>query len=548
MIMRELLFFIIAVLGSGALFSFGYRQYTEAMTRLGKPVVDKIFHTEGSGFAFSLTSLFDGFILGIVTGSGFSAISSLVNHLHVFNVSLKRSILLFAGTFLAVPVSLAVLTVFGYMYPLRALPFLLLTVSMCLSFAGSRDTRGLPEILSGLGLSFLSIFLLNGYFQLLPYNSSIVLALRLFLASPAGSLALFAVALALTVILRSYAATVIIALSLAFRGWISETDCWLILSAAFAGHPLLTVFTARGFSQTARRFARLRLFLHILCTPFLILAGYVLFPRNLEPSWIPRTAFMLVSITYGIISVCMYISHPLVALLRDTPYRTTEADDRQPGLSLVPFYLPDALETNLMLLKAALGGLARLDYEVLLHVMNSTQAEELTMDELVSLRIKTRSIERFALMVQDGLARLIELPCSPFQARSISSANDACRALREISEACLKIMAVFERTSRKQYRFHSEGRDELFSFTALVLDFLKYNSDVLSGRIVSSDSTLAKSMEDSIDSARNKLKKQARKSLEGGISPDIRGELAFIDVIEYLEHIGDNCLIVSKVL
>ena len=53
-------------------------------------------------------------------------------------------------------------------------------------------------------------------------------------------------------------------------------------------------------------------------------------------------------------------------------------------------------------------------------------------------------------------------------------------------------------------------------------------------------------MEDLIDEVRSRLKKRSRKFLEKNKNADPRGEFAFIQIVGYLEHIGDNCLKISR--
>lgn len=55
-------------------------------------------------------------------------------------------------------------------------------------------------------------------------------------------------------------------------------------------------------------------------------------------------------------------------------------------------------------------------------------------------------------------------------------------------------------------------------------------------------------MEQSIDRQRDKLRKRARKTLQKNRDADVKGELAFMDVVSYLEHVADRCNAISKLV
>jgi len=70
----------------------------------------------------------------------------------------------------------------------------------------------------------------------------------------------------------------------------------------------------------------------------------------------------------------------------------------------------------------------------------------------------------------------------------------------------------------------------------------------LEGRIDHEDPELAASMEDLIDSARDKLRKRSRKTLEKKSREYTRGELAFLQAVSHLEHVGDRCMRISGMI
>jgi phosphate:Na+ symporter len=80
----------------------------------------------------------------------------------------------------------------------------------------------------------------------------------------------------------------------------------------------------------------------------------------------------------------------------------------------------------------------------------------------------------------------------------------------------------------------------------MALDFLRYNSDYLSRRVVNYDLDSAFAMEKAINKKRKKLRKTTGKQLQKGA--DVRAELLFIDLVKNLEHVGDYSLNISQAM
>jgi Na+/phosphate symporter len=132
------------------------------------------------------------------------------------------------------------------------------------------------------------------------------------------------------------------------------------------------------------------------------------------------------------------------------------------------------------------------------------------------------------------------------QAERIQLTEHITRELLELGELALKILGILRRSKEKQYRFHPASQDELFEFTAQVLDFFRYTSEFLAGRVEDRDLNTAQSMEDALDKVCERLTKRSRKHLEKFGQADPKGELAFIAIVEYLERIGDHCLAIAR--
>lgn len=190
--------------------------------------------------------------------------------------------------------------------------------------------------------------------------------------------------------------------------------------------------------------------------------------------------------------------------------------------------------------------MAELSYDILMLVINATQvgdAIEQDTEKVVALREEIKGLET---EIATALTRTVQLSCSREQAEWIQQQQRTAQQLSLIADDCYKTMRLLFRSHRKNYRFHQESRDELFDFTSQILDFLKYNSDYLEGKIDKPDWETANRMEERIDKGRDKLKQRVRKVLKKDDEVDVKAELVFIDIVSHLEHVGDRCLSIAE--
>ncbi|MGM0675064.1 MAG: PhoU domain-containing protein, partial [Spirochaetota bacterium] len=219
-----------------------------------------------------------------------------------------------------------------------------------------------------------------------------------------------------------------------------------------------------------------------------------------------------------------------------------------PTLRLVRFDLPDAVESNLALMREGLARMADLSGEMLMVAMNAAQIPEELDTDRGRCETVDRTLEALCTQTSQAVSVAVQSVCTPGQAVRLQQQLHIAVELRNIGTDIKKLLSVLARSRRKGYRPHKASEEELFDITARVLDFLRYNSDFLSGRLEQQDPEVADSMEQAVDTARDRLRKHSRKTMEKKSSADVRGELAFMQAVGYLEHIGDRCLRISQTI
>lgn len=414
-----------------------------------------------------------------------------------------------------------------------------LTIPLRAGVSFSHYTQG--KVLTGVALMMLALALAG----IVPPGEP----LHVLPALPAGGVAGWFTGLVLAALLRSFLGPFVLAVLLYTQGWIPVNTAAMIIAGAIPGMTATGFLAARGLARGARRTA----VYHLMCSGVagagaLVLwwttAGWWPVPPGMGGAAVVRLAFFPATVHLLVIPFLAPLHSRLAWLAaRVVPEHPDEQD--HPVHYLSPT-LPESLDANLVLTRAALAVMAGRAYEMLLHVINTTQVDDglqEATERLLELRSAVRLQEE---QVSHVLTRSVQLPCSRPQAEQIHQQQRIAQELALIGDDCFKTMRLIDRSYRKQYRFHQESRDELFAFTAQILDFLTYIRQFLEGAIDRPDWDVANQMEDAIDRVRDRLKKRSRNVLEKHDDADIRGELTFIDIIAHLEHVGDRCLSIAE--
>ncbi|NCN04723.1 MAG: hypothetical protein GW949_03740 [Spirochaetales bacterium] len=541
--------FIIGVLGAGVVFTLGYQQFTEALGQFFQHPLQNLYQSPGKK---PIQGLGAGIAAGVISGSGFPGIMTLLGFVNSGRVSPPRSIWLILGLYLGtlVPLWLLVALVFG----LQAGPLGLglLALGLVIQFNPGVHNYLTSGVVSGMGLAFLAAAILNGFLLLIPFEQQTSVLLQEAFQSPWSWVGAFFVGGLFVLLFRTPFTIWVVGFSLAYRGWIPLEVFWSLVLGSHGFFPLVSLSAARVLGVLPMRTSLAHLLLNWISLGIALGGSFLFWPGRVVAYGTPLVGAWLISFLYaihGTVGSLVFVGAKK-SLLNLGP--EAGADTKNPKdlevIRLVPDYMPDALSVNLSILREALARMAGWNHEMLMIVLNISQDTRWDEESSLVHRERVNQLASLGANIRTGITRLVQLPNSPSQAQTLARQQTTLEELLKIADSCAKILSIFERTQVKNYRFHSEGTDELFEFTAQVLDFLQYNRDFLAGKIDSPNWNLAKEMEAGIDKARDKLAKRSRKHLEKDSEAHIRGELLFIDLLGHLEHIGDSCLAIARAI
>jgi phosphate:Na+ symporter len=116
--------------------------------------------------------------------------------------------------------------------------------------------------------------------------------------------------------------------------------------------------------------------------------------------------------------------------------------------------------------------------------------------------------------------------------------------LEEMTDDCCAVGFILERGVKKNLVFKRKEMAALSPYMSLVEGFLSLVQEALGAPLSPEQIHLALELEEKIDASRNRLRKLGRKRLESG--HDVKTELLFMDLVRYIEKMGDYCYNISR--
>ncbi len=540
---------ILVLIGSITVLTVGIELATESVSRRYMPWMKRAFDRSGSG---AMRHFLRGALSTAPTGSVRSGVLFLVTASDTSLVPTERTVAVVLGINLGATAVVWAIAVGAFHAPLATVALILLAIALPLRLSAALSERSYDAALIGVGLTLIAIDLLTGSIDLGLASTVIPGAgpARDWLV-PLGWLA----GVALAAAGRSTVSVVVVAMALGLRGALPADVSFALVIGSVIGIAGVGAVSARRLGTDARRAAMVAVIVALIATAT---GAAVAWPVGtaLLP-WLERSGrFAAIALPIAIATlysamhgVSALVAAPIGGVIAGVVSRVVQRSDPQEAdgtLGLLPANIPDSLEPNLTLLQSRLARMAEIDSQMLMIVMNVSQDRSSADDSRDRIAALRDTVAKLGTQITAALTRSVQQPTTRDQAEWIRHQQRVADELTRISEACTKVVRLLRRSHRKEYRIHDESQDELFAFSAQVLDFLRYNTDYLDGRIDSSSLDLAEQMEETIDKMRDKLNKRARKVLETDQDAHIRGELAFIEIVGHLEHIGDSCLAIAE--
>ena len=544
------IFQTVELLGGLGLFLYGMRVMSDNIQRRAGTRMRRVLRIFTS-------NPFGGVATGLAVTSVIQSSSAttvlLVSIVNAGLMSLEQAIGVIMGANIGTTFTAWIVSILGFKFKITTLALPAIALGIPLFFSRREKWREMAGILIGFGILFLGLHVMKESVPDIKNNPEALAVLSHLAGDSYLSIPLFIlVGTLLTIAVQSSSAAMAITITMAFRGWIDLPIAAAIVLGENIGTTITAYLASLGMNVQAKRAARAHMLFNVMGVAWM-LAVFFPFLRMID-SIIPgpgdvaanipihlsafHTAFNLINtgLLIGFVPVLSRISRKLVP------------DPQQPledKLAFVTTQTSEDVDANLISVQAELRRMSNIVIDMAMWVMNSLQQDS---EAVKATRAKVKSYEDKTDEIRDNISAFLTncmtSNLSEEQANRIRAMYRLAHEYESVADGCRSVVGLLDRRAAKQATFHDTGVLELAEYHGHVLDFIKYNHDCLTGAVDAESVETAKTMENNLNRGRNRLRKVGRRTLSEGA--DVRGELIFLDVVRFLEQMGDHCYNIAQ--
>ncbi len=413
------------------------------------------------------------------------------------------------------------------------------------------------EALVGLGLLLLGLAYLKHSVPDIKSNPELLEFLTGYTNMGFLSLLLFVlVGTLLTVVVQSSSAAMAITLTMAHAGWIDVYTAAAIVLGENIGTTITAFLASIGTQVNARRAARAHtlfnllgvVWMLLLFKPFLNLVDGIV-PGDMHTAEGITTHLAMFHTMFNIINTCVlvgFVTH-LEKIVTKIVSVGEEEDIGAYSLKYLSSPLQDTGEINVLEAKMELAkmmGVLEKMFKSFLDLLGRPK------DDVTADVEKLEKREQYTDQMQEQITQfLIECSRDDLKEASARNVNLMIRIANEmesIGDSCFTLGLLCQRRNHKNITLPRQALDDLAPYADLVQEFMTFTKGHLNEPLSDTLLSEAYNLENEIDRFRKKLKRTAQDRLQEGA--EVKGELLYIDMLQYIEHIGDYCLNISEAL
>ncbi|GHU22378.1 phosphate:sodium symporter [Spirochaetia bacterium] len=549
------------ILGSIGLFLYGMTILSGGIQQTAGDRMQKVLRLMTGN---RLTGVLTGMIVTAIIQSSSATTVMVVSFVSAGLLTLTQSIGVIMGANIGTTITAWIVSWMGFAVSPAALALPAIGIGMIL-YMTKWKYRNFGEVLLGFGFVFLGLdFLTNSVPTIdpdaFPWIESI---------SGMGFLSVLigtGLGLLVTLIAHSSAATTAIAMAMARNGVIQFDIAAAMILGANIGTTIDAALAAIGVNTAAKRAALVHILFNVIGTvwaliffrPLISLVDLVT-PGPLDGDGITAHLAMLHTV-FNVTNTLFFFPfvNPFAQLvsflIKDKSAELPAGEEAPYKLEYKSGTINDTPEWNVVRAEKEIRDMAGFTAIMYAEVRDAIYALPDATDKIAFVdRIieKMAQKEAHADDIRDELTRFL-IECTRHQQLSPHFDDRVTHLLRivadleEMTDDCLGICHLLERSAKKNLIFSLKEMDALQPYMSLVEHFLSFVQEHLGKPLTEEQSGKAHMMEEQIVSFRDSLRKMGRKRIEAG--KDVKTELLFIDLVRSIEKLGDFCYNISESL
>lgn len=547
MILISILFKLV---GSLSFLLFGMKLMSDGIQKsTGKSLHKALSFMTKNRFMGLLTGIF---VTMIIQSSGATTVM-VVSFVNAGLITLAQSVGVIFGANIGTTVTAWIVALFGFNFNIAALAIPLFGLGYLLRSVKKLKKETLGEAIMGFSLLFFGLDLLKNLLDVNPEQISVFQSIfnhGLWSYILAIFLSIF-----FTALLHSSSAVSAIVITLSYQQLLSWEIAATMILGSNIGSTIDAVMASFGTKVNARRAA----LVHVMFNVFgFVLAMFFFKPFLRLTDWIvPGPVQNSITIHIAMLHTLFNIFSSLVFL----PFTRQMAQLSEliikpkkgevPDTYTLTFIKPsmkDNYEAYIIQAEKEIADMTDIAIDMFTTIQKGfiNRTEDFVDEHFDKLSKQEDYADQMQEEISNFLIQCSHLPIADRTKHNVSIMLRIIDDLESITDECFSILLLLKRSIEKEMTFNDEDMERLEPYGELVQQFLLFIKKNINKHLSRDQLRLAEVLEDQVDAFRKNLKKVARKRLEKGA--DVRSELLYIDLVRYIEKIGDYAFSISEAL
>lgn len=549
-----MLLMILKIVGSIGVFLFGMKVMSDGLQRSAGQKLKSIlnFMTQNR-FMGVLTGLF---ITSIVQSSSATTVM-VVSFVNAGLLSLTQAISTIMGANIGTTVTTWIVSYFGFKIQITMLALPIVGIGLPFMFAKQKKLRDIGDFIIGFGILFIGLGMLRDSVpDITQYPGTQAFLINL---SDNGIWSYFMYVFAgavLTMIIQSSSAMMTLTVAMAYKGWIDLPSAAALCLGENIGTTITAYIASIGTNVCARRAARAHTMFNIIGVIWMSFVFRQFL--QLEASLVPwdatrRENFPLdlalfhtmfnVTNTFLLIWFVPQFAYVVERLVKpslrdkDTSYR----------LQYISTPLQDTADMNIIEARKEIEKLAVVVENMFEETIDILDNPNKKAEERI---LKIKNTELLTDQMQEEIAKYLQQcaqeSLSEDNYKNLNLLMRIVHELENIGDSIYNMSKAIQHKYEKKIQIVEPAVADLEQLVKLTRSFLRNTGSKIVRYINADELQQAHAQEEFINENRRTMHKAARVRMQKG--SDVRSELLFLDLVKYLEHIGDNCLNIMQAL
>lgn len=547
MILISILFKLV---GSLSFLLFGMKLMSDGIQKsTGKSLHKALSFMTKNRFMGLLTGLF---VTMIIQSSGGTTVM-VVSFVNAGLITLAQSVGVIFGANIGTTVTAWIVALFGFNFNIAALAIPLFGLGYLLRSVKKLKKETLGEAIMGFSLLFFGLDLLKNLLDVNPEQISVFQSI--FNHGLWSYILAILLSIFFTALLHSSSAVSAIVITLSYQQLLSWEIAAAMILGSNIGSTIDAVMASFGTKVNARRAA----LVHVMFNVFgFVLAMFFFKPFLRLTDWIvPGPVQNSITIHIAMLHTLFNIFSSLIFL----PFTRQMAQLSEliikpkkgevPDTYTLTFIKPsmkDNYEAYIIQAEKEIADMTDIAIDMFTTIQKGfiNRTKDFVDEHFDKLSKQEDYADQMQEEISNFLIQYSHLPIADRTKHNVSIMLRIIDDLESITDECFSILLLLKRSIEKEMTFNDEDMERLEPYGELVQQFLLFIKKNINKHLSRDQLRLAEVLEDQVDAFRKNLKKIARKRLEKGA--DVRSELLYIDLVRYIEKIGDYAFSISEAL